>query len=102
MSAPLSVFLRRFTEADLLLFPTMIRFDTAYAVLFKCAKRRAKDYPHLFAWMRDVYQLPLPSPTQLQVSRESTVSHAYDASRHWLRFRPDHHSSSTQPRSRGR
>jgi len=46
----------------------MIRFDTAYAVLFKCSKRRATDYPHLFAWMRDVYQLPLPSPTQLQVS----------------------------------
>jgi glutathione S-transferase len=74
---PRSVFLRRFTEADLLLFPTMIRFDTAYAVLFKCAKRRAKDYPHLFAWMRDVYQLPLPLPTQLQVSPEVTVRLPY-------------------------
>lgn len=48
----------RFTEADLRLYPTIIRYDTAYAVLFKCSKRRIEDYPNLSAWLRDVYQLP--------------------------------------------
>lgn len=50
----------RFTEADLRLFPTIIRFDAVYAGLFKCGKRRISDYPHLAAWMRDVYQINLP------------------------------------------
>lgn len=70
----------KFTEADLLLFPTMIRFDTAYAILFKCSKKRAVDYPHLFAWMRDVHQLPLPSPELLQVRvGEAWLRRALDA-----------------------
>jgi putative glutathione S-transferase len=58
----------RFTEADLRLFPTIIRFDTAYATLFKCCKRRVADYPHLQAWMRDVHQLEVPgSGMQIKV-----------------------------------
>lgn len=39
----------RFTEADLRLLPTIIRFDAVYATLFKCCKKRVADYPHLQA-----------------------------------------------------
>ena len=58
--------LHRFTEADLRLYPTIIRFDGAYATLFKCCRRRVADYPHLSAWLRDVYQLQTPAPSALQ------------------------------------
>jgi putative glutathione S-transferase len=33
----------RFTEADLRLFPTLLRFDTVYYVLFKCNLRGRRD-----------------------------------------------------------
>ncbi|HLY47418.1 MAG TPA: glutathione S-transferase C-terminal domain-containing protein [Stellaceae bacterium] len=48
----------RFSEADLRLFPTLVRFDTVYYVLFKCNLRRLTDYPSLWAYTRDIYQLP--------------------------------------------
>lgn len=37
----------RFTEADIRLFVTLIRFDAAYHGLFKCNQRRIVDYPAL-------------------------------------------------------
>jgi putative glutathione S-transferase len=37
----------RFTESDIRLFVTLIRFDAAYHGLFKCNLRRIADYPHL-------------------------------------------------------
>ena len=48
----------RFTEADLRLFPTLVRFDAVYHCHFKCNRRMLRDYPALFGWTRDVYQLP--------------------------------------------
>jgi putative glutathione S-transferase len=48
----------RFTEADLRLFPTLVRFDTVYYVLFKCNKRRLVDYHHLWNYTRGIYQMP--------------------------------------------
>ncbi|KAL3140007.1 hypothetical protein ABBQ38_004290 [Trebouxia sp. C0009 RCD-2024] len=51
----------KLTEADLRLYPTIIRYDSAYAILFKCSRRRVSDYPHLQAWLRDMYQLKVPS-----------------------------------------
>ncbi|HEX3863611.1 MAG TPA: glutathione S-transferase family protein [Stellaceae bacterium] len=48
----------RFTEADLRLFPTLVRFDTVYYVLFKCNLRRLSDYHHLTNYTRDIYQMP--------------------------------------------
>jgi putative glutathione S-transferase len=48
----------RFTEADLRLFPTLIRFDTVYYVLFKCNLRRLADYHHLSNYTREIYQMP--------------------------------------------
>ena len=48
----------RFTEADLRLLPTILRFDGAYAPLFKAGggHARIRDYPHLHAWLRRCWQ----------------------------------------------
>jgi putative glutathione S-transferase len=48
----------RFTEADLRLFPTLIRFDTVYYLLFKCNLRRLADYHNLSNYMREIYRMP--------------------------------------------
>ncbi len=46
------------TLADVRLFTTLFRFDLAYHGLFKCNRQRIQDYPHLGAYLRDIYQLP--------------------------------------------
>jgi glutathionyl-hydroquinone reductase len=48
----------RFTEADICFFTTLLRFDPVYHFHFKCNLRRILDYPALFAYLRDIYQLP--------------------------------------------
>ncbi len=48
----------RLTEADVRLFTTLLRFDPVYVGHFKCNKRRLVDYPNLFAFARELYQLP--------------------------------------------
>ena len=46
------------TLADIRLFTTLFRFDIVYYGLFKCNRRRIKDYDNLSAYLRDLYQLP--------------------------------------------
>src|ERR1700739_927433 len=48
----------RFTEADLRLFPTLVRFDAVYYSHFKCNLRRIADYHNLSNYTRDIYQMP--------------------------------------------
>lgn len=48
----------RFTEADIRLFVTLMRFDPAYHGLFKCNLRRIADYPRLAAYQARVMALP--------------------------------------------
>jgi putative glutathione S-transferase len=48
----------RFTEADIRLFTTLIRFDPVYHGHFKCNLHRIVDYPNLWGFVRDVYQMP--------------------------------------------
>lgn len=48
----------RLTEADVRLFPTLLRFDLVYYQQFKCNLRRLVDYPNLWAYARDLYQRP--------------------------------------------
>jgi putative glutathione S-transferase len=48
----------RLTEADWRLFTTLVRFDPVYVGHFKCNLRRIVDYPHLWAYVRDLYQRP--------------------------------------------
>ena len=44
------------TEADWRLFTTLIRFDIVYVNHFKCSKKRIRDYPALYNYLRDLYQ----------------------------------------------
>ena len=46
------------TEADWRLFPTLMRFDVAYVGAFKCNLRRIQDYPNLWGYVRELYQMP--------------------------------------------
>jgi putative glutathione S-transferase len=46
------------TEADWRLFPTLVRFDPVYNGHFKCNLRRLIDYPNLWGYTRELYQLP--------------------------------------------
>jgi glutathionyl-hydroquinone reductase len=48
----------RLTEADIRLFTTLVRFDEVYHGHFKCNRRRIVDYPNLWAFTREVFQLP--------------------------------------------
>jgi putative glutathione S-transferase len=48
----------RFTEADVRLWTTLVRFDAVYHGHFKCNLRRVADYPALWGFTRDVYALP--------------------------------------------
>ncbi len=47
-----------FTEADIRLFTTLVRFDSVYHGHFKCNIRRVIDYRNLWAYTRDIYQMP--------------------------------------------
>lgn len=47
----------RITEADWRLFTTLVRFDPVYVGHFKCNIRRLVDYPHLWAYTRELYQV---------------------------------------------
>jgi glutathionyl-hydroquinone reductase len=45
------------SEADIRLFTTLVRFDAVYHGHFKCNIRRIVDYPALWRFTRDVYNL---------------------------------------------
>jgi putative glutathione S-transferase len=49
---------RQLTEADVRLFTTLARFDAVYFGHFKCNRRRIVDYPNLWGYVRDIYQMP--------------------------------------------
>jgi putative glutathione S-transferase len=46
------------TEADWRLFTTLVRFDAVYVGHFKCNLRRIVDYPNIWGYLRDLYQVP--------------------------------------------
>lgn len=45
------------TEADWRLFTTLVRFDSVYVGHFKCNQKRIVDYPNLWGFVRDLYQV---------------------------------------------
>ena len=47
-----------FTEADIRLFVTLVRFDAAYHGAFKCNRRRVADYPALSAYLKRILAIP--------------------------------------------
>jgi len=62
------------TLADLRLFPTLVRFDPVYNIHFKCSVRRLRDYPNLWNYTKEVYQLPGVAAT---VNAEHIKEHYY-------------------------
>lgn len=46
------------TEADWRLFTTLLRFDPVYVGHFKCNLKRLSDYPALWSYTRELYQMP--------------------------------------------
>ena len=46
------------TEADWRLFTTLVRFDPVYVGHFKCNRDRLVDFPNLWAYTRELFQLP--------------------------------------------
>ena len=48
-----------FTEADIRLFTTIVRFDPVYLGHFKCNKTSIEaGYPNILKWTRRIYQKP--------------------------------------------
>ncbi|EFA80513.1 putative glutathione S-transferase [Heterostelium album PN500] len=68
----------RFSEADIRLFVTLIRFDPVYFGHFKCNKRQIKDYPALCGYVCDIYQMP---PVKSTVNIFHIKHHYYESHR---------------------
>jgi putative glutathione S-transferase len=64
----------RITEADWRLFPTLARFDEVYNLHFRCNYRRLVDYPNLWGYARDLYQVQGVAET---VAMEQIKRHYY-------------------------
>ncbi|MBB1491181.1 glutathione S-transferase family protein [Paracoccus sp. MC1854] len=69
----------RLTEADWRMFTSAVRFDTVYHTHFKCNRQWLRDYPNLWAWTRELYQMPGIAPTV----RQDHITH------HYYRSHPD-------------
>lgn len=48
----------RLTESDVRLYVTLARFDAAYNTAFRLNKKRLRDYPNLWRYARELYQIP--------------------------------------------
>jgi putative glutathione S-transferase len=46
------------TEADVLLFTTLVRFDAVYHGHFKCNRNKLVEMPALWGYARDLFQTP--------------------------------------------
>merc|ERR1712146_541459 len=53
----------RLTLSDIRLVTTLLRFDIVYHTHFKCNKRRVVDYPNLWGYTREIYQMEGVSAT---------------------------------------
>jgi len=62
------------TEADWRLFTTLVRFDAVYVGHFKCNIRRIIDYPNLWEYLRDLYQVEGVKET---INMEHIKAHYY-------------------------
>jgi len=74
----------QFTEADIRLLTTLLRFDTVYYIHFKCSKKHLYEYPNLWDYTRSLYQIPEITKT---VNWEHIVKHYYTSHNHINPFR---------------
>jgi len=68
----------RITEVDWRLFTTLVRFDAVYYGHFKTNRKRLVDYPNLWAYTRDLYQVPGVAAT---VNMDHIKTHYYGSHR---------------------
>lgn len=66
------------TLADLALFATLIRFDSVYYVHFKTNIRHIYEYPHLWRFVREVYNTP----------HVAEITHIDQIKEHYFRSHP--------------
>ena len=66
------------TEADWRLFTTLVRFDPVYYSHFKTNKKRLVDYANLWAYTRELYQVPGVAET---VNFDHIKTHYYGSHR---------------------
>ena len=64
------------TEADWRLFTTLVRFDMVYVGHFKTNRQRIIDYPNIWAYTRELYQVPGVAET---VNVEHIKRHYYQS-----------------------
>lgn len=64
----------KFTEADIRLFVTLVRFDEVYTVYFKCNTRSVTSTPSILNYCREIYQMPGVKET---VNMEQIKLHYY-------------------------
>jgi len=69
----------RITQADWCLFTTLIRFDVVYYGHFKCNLHHISDYPNLWSYLKELYQVP-------GVAETCNFDHI---KRHYYRSHPD-------------
>ncbi len=69
----------RITEADWRLFTTLVRFDAVYHGHFKCNRQRLVDFPNLWAYTRELCQVPgVASTVDLgHIKRHYYMSHPH-------------------------
>ena len=67
------------TEADVRLFPTLIRFDAVYHTHFKCNRKLIAQYPAMHKYMARIYHLPGIADT---IDMEHIRFHYYFSHRH--------------------
>ncbi len=49
---------KQFTEADIRLFTTLVRFDPVYHNHFRCNLRKMREYPNLWGFVLDIAKMP--------------------------------------------
>lgn len=64
----------RFTEADIRLFVTLLRFDEVYVVYFKTNTRSVANSPAILNYCREIYQMPRVKET---VNMEQIKAHYF-------------------------
>lgn len=47
-----------FTLTDIRAFMTIIRFDEVYSIYFKCSSGNIRDFPNVFEYAKELYQMP--------------------------------------------
>ena len=72
----------RLTEADWRLATTLFRFDAVYHGHFKCNRDRLVDFPNLWGYARELYQVPGVAETVdfAQITQHYYASHEIDQS----------------------